>query len=512
MKWSKHIGPDHKSAAGRMNTENETETRSVFSDLSSTSSAWHSTEDEASPITLGERPFTEGSTFASTSTHWDPSPSSGASTETLMVATAGVPPSNALRSTPKAFGPRGIVASLLSFILAAALITAATMATRKVVHEKQPPVEPLVAKKQKPPKPKPKLTLDLTKDEEISFPKRPEGAYSYFGPAPDIKVSSDQQSIQRYEAALGAASVQLSQAWNSASSIVQEAFCKHFMPRLKEGVTVPAPLAMFERHAEALRSMSIGEQSSTTEKRNYVARLLLVTSVLHAASARISSLTELETFCKNTGMGSVLLGIKAVPLPSAEQLSSIGKGEEANTTKVSYSRFLDLVQDCHAPDKSSGARSNQGIPEVLAMRLVNVLKCEMLHEQHNTRVTKAFDMLLDALGRESPSHKASLVNRSGFLMSPGNRPFSTPAFEFALAELGKQNKDHAVSPRDIASWSHSWTVHGVLSILQWLEAKECQWLDNKRNDKEEATQVFQELWIGTHVPAHDLYSLAVALL
>lgn len=320
-----------------------------------------------------------------------------------------------------------------------------------------------------------------------------------------IRLPLDSQSLQQYEDEFTAAALKVEKTWESTPETARTAFVKHFLPTV-DGAAPPAPLAFFQRHAEALRAIQRPAETDRPAERNlYAIRLRLVTSIFNAASSRLLSLTQLESFCRAAGIGSPVLGLETPKLPSADELNM------QKDDLITFPEFLAFLGAKLGAHSYAYEVDGKGIPRVLARRLAGVLRGAGLQIGHDGRQTEAFRWFLEAVGMELAPHGKTNADCWTLPMSPGSRPFHADAFRFVLAEFEEWRIDQLRSSEFAMSWAREWTVNGVLHLLERLEVRESNRLKDKNRLKDEAKVLVEAL--GQLPPrVHDLYELAVALL
>lgn len=364
------------------------------------------------------------------------------------------------------------------------------------------PIFPLPKSDNKQRRVKPKLRLPLTSPASMGLLPEPTESPRVKGQSL-IKLPVDSESMERYEKEFSSAVQQLEQTWRASPPRILEAFVNHFLPRV-DGLVPPAPLALFHRHAEALRGTARpAEADCVSQKTSYAMQLRLVTSIHTIAAQRLAALTELQAFCSTTGIGSKTVGQEATKLPSREKLKA------QRHDLVGFSDFVKLLGSRYTADLAAASDQGKQVPRVLAQRLANVLYGDDLQIKQDQEYRDAFDYLVEgALSLTVDSQQSPSLT-----ISPGRRPFNMNAFNKLLVEFESWRVDQFETPETVASWANNWTVDGILDALQKMEEKDARRLEEKATFKVNAAAlVANNEGKSTAVPAHDLYGLAVALL
>ncbi|CDI78457.1 hypothetical protein, conserved [Eimeria acervulina] len=394
--------------------------------------------------------------------------------------------------------------------------------------QKQKPV--LTLQLQKPARTKPRMKLD-------HIPKTPsfEERFPYIGwvlrgDELPVQLDYDAESITLYEQNFAEALQSVEQRWEKATKVTRRAFSRHFLPTVGGGFIVPAPVALFQRHSEALRLIVRPRESDNTRlKQVYAFRVQLLAAVCTNASARLDALSRLEQFCHASGVGSQLLGIRTFPLAAEEAAAAAGGAPGEGS--VSFKEFVSLLGGrlVALKERDEDESNAPRVSRELAVRLANVLQREDMMAAQALESVQIFRYFLNELGEEfafpeaaDPAAAAAAFGsrfgredpgkRLSVPFSPGQRPFHLGAFMKAVSLHDAWARECVISAEAVAAWGEQWTDKAVEQLLRSLERKDQQRIQERQALKQEAENLADCLESAAGVPLHDLYTLAVALL
>ncbi|CDJ38506.1 hypothetical protein, conserved [Eimeria tenella] len=350
-----------------------------------------------------------------------------------------------------------------------------------------------------------------------------------------LDIACDASSLDHYEREVGKNLDKLDKIWRGVSETTRMAFSRHFLPVVEPGVVLPAPVALFQRHAEALSAIRRPKDAdSAAEKKMYAFRLQLLDTLYTAAGRRLLALSALEAFCKMTGVGSELLGLEAEPLIRgtrsswggiSSSSSKAGEGAAGDEAPISFEGFVKLLagRPTSMIEREPESKTNEGlsasgaeagetpvVPKHLAVRLANVLRREDLLVAQELMNVNIFRALLDRLDERLLSQQGGKREAWIVPMSPGRRPFHTDLFSDTVLSFDKWARQQVLPPEVVGSWNERWTESGVRALLHSFEQKERERIEQRQSMKHVAAGL--DTTPGNVAPLYDLYTLAISLL
>lgn len=299
-------------------------------------------------------------------------------------------------------------------------------------------------------------------------------------PGPTLPLILKPSYFIQYENALLTASKELEETWQRSSGTVKQAFTKHFIPEMEmEGKELPQePVALLQQRVEIMRGIQQPLDSDDEQKkREYALQLLLTRAVITAATSRLNSLTELEKFCKERGIGSELLDLPMPKLPPAEELA---KQEE---DLISFPKFLKIID--REVDRSSRRQADKQIPKKLAQTIADLILAGDMRAKADREARNIFHDFLDLLSEAFPA-----VDETGgssgleMLPMPGEyMPFPTRIFSAYVSAFDRTTTGGCISPEDLGFFALKWTVQGAVDQVEMLQDKEGEWLRQLHHSK-----------------------------
>lgn len=225
----------------------------------------------------------------------------------------------------------------------------------------------------------------------------------------------DPEELQQLREELDEAEAALWEEWTGASDAVRSTFERNFMPKLGENAVEMGPFGLFQQqviaaqklhellqHKQDEQSMPEGhggQEPTFVELQRCSFQLLLATSLIRAASERLSYLNKLEALCDERGIGSALLQRKQQPLLLDQEQQEEGVASSGMT----FSEFLKTLNersgrkiDLAFAGGALGGRGSVGrlVPRELGEQLVGLVLAMRMRRASDARVYSILRMPL----------------------------------------------------------------------------------------------------------------------
>lgn len=287
---------------------------------------------------------------------------------------------------------------------------------------------------------------------------------------PLILKSSD---LMNYKNLLINASKELEETWQRSPETVRRAFTKYFLPEveIKGKDLQQGPLSLLQHPVESICGIQQpSEAADEQQKREYALQLLLVRTVITAATHRLNSLADLEEFCKEREIGSELLGLPMPTLPPFEDLAI--QMEDL----ISFPEFLRMVD--REVDQSSRRPADKQVPSKLAQILADLVLAGDIRAKADREVRNIFHDFLNLVSR-LPLSVDQTGYHSGLEIPPipgEDLPFSTSIFSAYVYGFDENSMTGCISTKSLELLSSRWTVEGAIGQLKALQKIEQLWL------------------------------------
>ncbi|CDJ58340.1 hypothetical protein, conserved [Eimeria maxima] len=261
-------------------------------------------------------------------------------------------------------------------------------------------------------------------------------------------VSKPSEELLREAKDLDLSMEKFENAYASASKTVQDAFILNYMPESARGPST-SPTDFFRRQVEISKVECQTGRLTSTESENALMDIQLVRNILEAASSRIELLRELEMLCDSSGIGSALLGKKAVPLPPAGALAS-------DPNQATFEDFTLMLKGFKFRINEAALAAAGTVPVVLAQRLAASVKLETAQLENDRKVHSSFQKFILSL----PQDKQQLC------IVHANAIFGVEPFFQVIGRAIFDREANILTADALGSWVVDWNVEGILERLR----------------------------------------------
>ncbi|CDJ51809.1 hypothetical protein, conserved [Eimeria brunetti] len=256
-------------------------------------------------------------------------------------------------------------------------------------------------------------------------------------------VSENGGELQEAVKSLDSALKRFEEAWSSSTGAVQGAFSKNYMP---SGLALPA-LDYFRRQADLSKTDTQSGDVDGTKRENALMDVRLVNTLLEAATSRIELLRGIEKLCDDTGIGSTLLGRKAVPLPPPDILVK-------DPEKATFEDFTKMLKGFKFRVNEKALEAAGTVPVVLAQRLAASVRLETLQLDNDRKVHSCFQKFVLSL----PFGAMHIVHANAMTFS------TAPLFQ-SLDRAVVDREANTLDAEALGSWVVDWDIEGVLGRI-----------------------------------------------
>ncbi|CDJ31253.1 uncharacterized protein EMH_0008520 [Eimeria mitis] len=207
------------------------------------------------------------------------------------------------------------------------------------------------------------------------------------------------------------------------------------------------PLEYFRRQASLSKKDAQVRNLTGKAYESALVDVQFVRTLLRAATSRIELLCDIEKLCNSSGIGSLLLGRGAAPLPSPDVL-------EKYQDRVTFEDFMVMLKGVPFRVKEKALEEAGTVARVLAERLAASVKLETMQLENDRKVHSSFQEFALTL----PPGEVHIVHAKNVMF--GVSPL--------LSALGRAIFDREANTLDaeaLGSWVADWDTEGVLGRI-----------------------------------------------